>query len=243
MNVQTQPAAPTGLTSTVVSTHIALAWSGTGGNAEVWRNDDRSGLDSYGYVQIADLTAGTLAFNDAESRRGVNTTYKVRLRRTDGSYSQFTSATSPVFTPTTGYTHWFVSNESPFSTYIVANDINASVTWTPPDERVFKEFSGRDGVVTFIPLEDPLDEWERELVLYRNGAMPTYVGRGAFTALESLCKSSLSYVCVLDADGNRWYASVGVKQLSRDQNGNFHKATVHVREATRSPSTPTISPS
>lgn len=263
ITVQTAPAAPTNVACALVNNRPRVTWTGTSTGVtfeamEVWRSNDRP-IDSTGYEQIADLTDEAItSFTDAEARRGVAATYKIRIRRIDGSLSDFSSATSPV-TPTvncaTDHDLLLVSNEAPFAMYVSATGMGQA-RYQPPDERVFVQFSGRDGGVAFRPTEDPLDAWDRDVALYwhtSNNTIatspldePPVTGRAAFATLEALCRASLSYVCVLDIDGNRWFASVAVKELRTGKNAGNESggyfASISVRELTRTPSTPTASP-
>lgn len=262
ITVQTTPSAPSSLTATVSGDRVVLGWTGTAVGAtfaanEIWRSNDRAGLDTDGYVQIADLTDESIvAFTDTEVRRGVAATYKMRSRRTDGSLSDWSTVTAAVTTTvstTTSHELLFTSNEAPFAMYVSATGLTQA-KWAPPVERVITEFAGRDGAVAFIPIEDPLDEWERDVALYWEDNQittsplqaPTNTGRAAFVTLENLCRASLSYVCVLDWYGSRWFANVAVSEMRYGKNAGNERggylATLHVRELTRTPSTPTSSP-
>jgi hypothetical protein len=217
----------------------------------VWRNDYRSGYDTNEYVQVADLTTeATAAWTDYEVRRGVAAAYKLRTRRTDGSLSAFTSASSPVtVTASTGPWYTLTSNEIASSYHVSAEAMADDQVFAPPVQRVMREFYGRDGAVAFIPLEDPLDVFDVQVGLYLKDGLssgflvsPSVDGRAAFNKIETLARSSLSYVCVRDHDGNRWYANVAVSELRRGGPAGrlgLYTATLHVRELTRTPSTPT----
>lgn len=259
IDLQTKPAAPSGLTATLAGTVVHLAWTATALGAlyaatEVWRSNDRAGIDTDSYVQIADLDVeATATYDDPEGRRGVDATYKLRTRRTDGSLSDFTTATVAAKTPTTGFDLLAVSAETSASSY-VGMMTRGDRVYKPPVERVLREFYGRDGAVAFIPLENPLDEFDVDVALYWAENLvdcsplvdPPETGRAAFDHLGDLARASLSYVCVLDRDGNRWFANIAVTEIRQGtKNGQTpggYLATLHVRELTRTPSTPTGNP-
>lgn len=259
--LQTQPAAPTGVTATVVGNRILIEWDATAVGAEhdateIARYDDRALIDSFGYQQIADLAdEAEVAYYDGESRRGVDTTYKVRSRRTDGSVSDWSAETTPVSTPATDCgepTWWFVSNEITDDAWVGGQQYTDDEWGTPP-QAVVLEFEGRDGAVAFLPIEDPLDEFDMAVALYWTDNQlpdafltdPPTTGRAAFNKLVALARSSLSYVCILDNEGNRWFANIQVGPLVRSRpNGDMaggYVTTLHVRELQRVPSTPIAS--
>lgn len=257
--LQTQPPAPTNVTATVVQNRIRLDWDVPGVGAlfdamEVQREDDRPGVDDFGYQQMADMRdEAENYFHDAESRRGVDTVYRMRIRRTDGSLSEWSTPTDPVATPADecGEPTWrFVTNEADAAMYVEGQQYTDD-TWGTPDRSVTLEFEGRDGAVTFNPLEDPLDEFDMDVALYWLDNQspdaflvdPPVLGRAAFRKLVALARAQVSYVCILDTEGERWYAKIVPGDLHRSRpNGDLaggYVTRLHVRELQRIPSTPT----
>lgn len=261
VTVQTQPAAPTGLTATLSDsdTRVHLEWDPTALGAafdglEIWRDDDRSGIDDLGYMQIADIDDEAVSeFYDAESRRGYDAVYKIRLRRTDGSFSEFSTETAGVATDAEcGPTWWFVSNEAAMSAYVGGMQLQDD-EWGQPNEPVIQQYHGRPGAVAWIELADPYDEFDITAVLYWSGNLvessfldaPPASGRAAFNALYELSRLAISYVCILDDEGGRWFSNirVGPQRRGREAGANAgrYSADIHVRELQRISSTPIAS--
>lgn len=257
ITVQTAPAPPQDVTAVVDGTGIDVGWDPTGVGVthlatEVWRNDDRVGIDAHGYQQIADLRDESLVeWHDPEVRRGVPATYLVRTRRIDGSVSEFSVPTSPVTVPASlGPTWLFTSAEAPASMWVAAEDLVGDQRFRPPIHRVIREFFGRDGAVAFLPLENPLDQWDGELALYWAHNMldcsflqdPPVSGRAAFDKMDALSRAPLSYVCLRDNEGNRWFANIAAPEFVRHTEGSEtpggYIVELEVRELTRVPSTP-----
>lgn len=249
ISLQTRPTAPTGVSAAVSGTSGVVTWTATTVGAphaatEIWRDSGD------GYEQIADLdTEADDSWTDPEPPRGVATTYELYTRRDDGSRSLPSTATLPITVPsTTGPWYILSSAEAPAAMHVACQIFDDDQVFTPPQRRVLKEFHGRDGAVAFMPIEDPLDEFTVKVALYwASGIDDTFLdqppveGRAAFAAIEALCRASISYVCIRDPRGYRWFANVSVSEL-REVDGVGYFATLHVRELTRTPSTPTSSP-
>lgn len=216
---------------------------------EIERNDDTTG-----YQRIANITTeATTHFDDYESLRNENVQYRMRVRRTDGSVSAYTTPSSGVNVFDTACTMIFVSNELAPSNYIEAND-EAPRKYNFPERSQTVEMHGRDNAVTFKATENEGDDLTVRLLLYGNfddsdGSVSAVTaalqGRQAFEAIRALSRANCSYVCVLDSDGNRWYASITVTPGERDAGSgrDWYFATVHIRETASIPSTPATSPS
>lgn len=210
--------------------------------------------DTGAWVAIAKLTAESANhFDDYEARRGVSTQYRMRVRRTDGAVSAYTTPSSGVNSYPSGCTLAFVSNELAPASYIEAND-ETPRRYGFPERAQTVEMYGRDKAVTFKATESEGDEFTTRLLLYANfddtdptvSAVPAALaGRQAFEAIRALSRLNVSYVCVLDSDGNRWYASLSVKATERaaGPGRDWYYATIQVRETASIPSTPTTSPS
>lgn len=257
ITVQTQPTAPTGLLATVLGAKVTVSWTLTSLGAtfaamEIWRSNDRTGIDSDGYVQVADLTTESVhSWPDGEVRRGVPVTYKIRIRRTDGSLSDFSAASTVKTIDAAFGPEWYITSNEVAQTSWIGAELLGDRVYQPPIQRVLREFYGRDGAVAFIPIENPLDEfdvllafyWHKNLVFNSFLQEPPVIGRAAFVTLYDLSRESLSYVCLRDRDGNRWFANIAIGELrqsvARGSNPGGYVATLHVRELTRVPSTPT----
>lgn len=135
----------------------------------------------------------------------------------------------------------FVTNEDP-SLNLVFFD-KAPRGFTNLDHPVIVDLEGTFGGAAFRPLFGKGDAFSRALYVGAgiNGDTPVY-GRAALQPLLDLCRAQLSYVCVLDEDGNRWFASVDVIDAANEVREAPYVATVQVRELTKTPSTPDVTP-
>lgn len=245
---QTQPAAPSGFTATALGEAgcleaIRLAWNATALGADFGQYElqRRDGFTDDDWQTIAVITdEGVEAFDDWEARRNTAADYRMRVRRADDAPSDWTATQSA--TASMGCDGWlaFTSNEEP--------SVNGAWCYSNPtrftlvDEPVERRFFGRDYGVVFRPIEEGGDEIAVELLIA--GApqrLPATPGRAAFDAVEALGDASLSYVCVGDTDGNRWFAAVIVSELRaavRSEPGGRYTLEVRIREVTDTPSTP-----
>lgn len=244
--IPSPPTAPISTLLTAANGHqyVRLSWSQTGLGAnflhyEVERNDDGT------WRQIAAIaTESVVVFDDYEGKRGVLASYRLRVQHINTVESEYT--TTVVATPqANGCLVALVSNESP-SLNLAYNDSDPRQYQTR-DHPVVVDLYDRDGAASFRSLELRGDEFDLQLFLGGgNPASPTYiapaaVGRQAFQPLLNLARAQLSYVCVLDSDGNRWFAVIDVTNMQRE-GGVWYTATIHVRWLTDTPSTPNFTP-
>lgn len=189
-------------------------------------------------ARITDQDVGQ--FYDWEGRLGVPSTYRLRTVTDIGIASSWSDElVVTACAPECGYT--FTSNEAP--------ELNVGYTDMYPgaSERTYtfpeaafpteRAFYGRDYVVRFRPLERGGTRFTRRL-LTSGFSSPVRPGPEAFTALRDLAWASLSYVCVRDESGNRWFAGIDVPDGLIHQPGHFSFATVNVVQVTDRPSLP-----
>jgi hypothetical protein len=187
------------------------------------------------WQRIAELTSEARSvFDDLEGGWGVESLYRLRVMRSDGAVSLWTNTAS--ITPRAVSGRWgFVSNEFPplAKTYHVQEPSNFKIL----DNQVVVELYGRDGAVSFRGLEDRLDEFTVEVWVEND-----LVGRAAFEEIKTLIRTPLSYVCVLDPDGWRWFGALALGDATQEWKDGFAFISVTVRELTRTPSTPDPGP-
>lgn len=205
------------------------------------RSDDASG-----FLEIARITSMLVQqFNDYEGKRNVTATYRMRTERDDGSLSAYTPTGTalPTFTQC-GYQ--FTSNEDP----------TKNLEYTDEPDRVYEfedkpqewDLYSRDYSVVFRGTENRGDTFTANLWLYMGGtpgtnAVPSNLrGRPAFQPLIDLVRAQLSYVCVLDQDGSRWFAALTMSKGTRQEPGGKYLFPVRVRQVTATPSTPDATP-
>lgn len=230
-----------------------ITWTATALGAlfsryEIQRNDTGT------YVDIAYIaTEATVRFDDYEARRNTSTQYRMRVLRTDGSYSAYTTPSAGVNDYEVGCTLCFTTNELAPANYVEAND-EPPRKYNFPERSQTLEMYGRNNAVSFTATEAEGDDFTVRLLLYGTfddtdgtvtAATAALIGRNAFEAIRALSRANCSYVCVLDSDGNRWYSNLTVTLAERDAGpgSDFYYATVHIRETNDFPSTPATSPS
>lgn len=248
--------APTGLAATwdeVDCVGVAsLSWSAfpadACGDAAEWHIDRRdNGGDWFRIAEIVDGNA--VSFDDYEVLRYGTVDYRLRVRRVDGAVSPWSTSVQ-VTTASTCCGYVFTSNHEPGLT--VWYDDLAPRTYDFVDNRTAVQLQGRDGSVVFGELEDRFESITVTLLVAaeggRGGTTAAYPdGRRAFDPLLILAgnkldpdtgtKVALPYVCVLDNDGNRWFASVVVRSGTRDAvGGEAYTLDAVITEVTQTPS-------
>ena len=134
-----------------------------------------------------------------------------------------------------------VSNEDP-TLNLEINDLAPRVFGFPEGRQLLELFQ-RDYRVAFAETEDRGDQFDATLLLYgKSGShgvveAPT-AGRTAFAALLAIARAQLSYVCVLNSVGDRWFCSLAVTGGIWDEPGATYTAQVRFTQVTNTPSTP-----
>lgn len=228
-----------------------IDWTYTGTSTRfiayvIYRSDGFNDDDKfYPIARITDYDVHE--FNDFEARRNWTSTYKMRVERDDGALSLWSeSHDSTPMLSTCAYQ--LTSNENPGYNQTHVDEPNRSYKF--PDPLVEHELYGRDLAVVFRGSEDRGDSFVIDFWLYMDGQpywnnVPTNLrGRQAFQSLIDIIRADLSYVCVLDQDGNRWFASLNMNstKATRQEPGGKYLFPVSVREVTRTPSTPDVQP-
>ena len=260
VNLSTVPSAPAGFAAVadveVCSiSHIWLTWTpvttvecGAFLAYEIQRNDSLTGT----WHRIALITTQTIGgFDDYESMCNTLAYYRIRLIRDDGTSSDW-SATVSATVPMTGTPGlMFTSNESPLLTVFYQDLAESRAFEFPSNEQVFQPHN-RNYQIVFRELEDRGVEFKSKLRV-RAGRMPcgpgcdnaTGFGPDVFDPLKAICRAGLSYVCVKNESGNRFFAYVKTPtaewtQHGSERSGGFGAYTmdVEVTEVTDVPSSP-----
>lgn len=228
---------------------VELTWSPTtitegGGFAsyELERSDDRTD-----WQRIASITDEDVAeWTDLEARLDVESSYRIRARRVDGSASEWSDVASA--TPTGPECGWVLtSNEAPeWAGWW--DSIGAETRWGFPENVVEHQPIGANGTLVLRELEDRLDRFSLTLFIAGLGAMggtpstPTNAGQQAFDHLRVLIgnrrdpstgrKVMLPYVCVLAPGGDRWFAGITTAGGARSEPDGSYSLAVTVVEQT-----------
>lgn len=229
--------------------YIHLSWTVTVLGATFLRYEiDRSDDGGVTWNNVAQLTAESLNYwDDYEGLRGVLESYRIRVVRIDltGSvYSSTVTATCNaeycelIFTTnnqkalTVAYGH---PAQGSYSGSVSSG--NGSYTMLDSGAMVLTSMYGRNRQVAFVPTERLGVTFDTDI--YINWvATPLHTGIAAFNALRALAEAqglTIPYVCVLDHEGNRFYAALQVKIGLAQQPGNQQVATVTITEVRDSP--------
>lgn len=176
-------------------------------------------------------TEATSVFDDHEFRFGVATGYRVRVVRTDGAASDWTSTVS--ITIAAGACALFFTNNAAAASGLAYAESHDSLPAPSPfafpdaDEAVVRRVYGRDGFVVFRPTERRGERFQRTLLLNAIDA-PADDGLPVFAPLRDLSLADLPYVCVRDQRGDRWFAAMLVPEGTIREPGRFYFAVVDV---------------
>lgn len=254
--LSTVPTAPAGLASSLLwqsidpggaggcavtsIAYVHLAWTATALGVsflryEVQRTED--GGSTWNDVGLIN-TEATVTFDDYECARGVNVQHRIRVVRIDGAASDWTAATVGRTCPTVGVEWLFVSNQDPTLNCAYNREPTVEYEFLTAEETTFLALYGRDNQVALKPTENRGVAFELALIL---SAVSTPAARGlpVFAPLRAIGEDpDISYVCVLDPDGNRWLAEVQVPQGTHANPGQRYVAMATVTEISSTFSTP-----
>lgn len=214
---------------------------------EVQRDDGDGVWRSIAYITDQAVSA----FDDYESKANTPAFYRMRLIRGDGAPSDWTSTVSATAAMEGCCGLVFTSNESPDLT-VFYQDLEEQRQFDFPSyEQTFAPHD-RDFHLVFRELEDRGTTFKAKLRV-RAGHLPcgpgcddpTGLGVDVFGPVKAIARAGLSYVCVKNESGNRWFAFVRTpsgqwRQHGSERSGGFAAYTVDVEvvEVTDVPSTP-----
>lgn len=191
---------------------------------------------------------GESTFTDYEARVGLLTSYRIRsLNVMDfaGAWSVAVTSTltSPGVVTSAGDAVGvliFTSNEGPTGNVAYTESFSGSsveqFNFPEAEEVKLQQLYGRDYTVAFRPLERGGTRFERVLLVNALG-VPTATLDRSFRSLRDLAWADLSYVCVRDELGNRWFAAITVPDATvrRTSEGHLSLARVNVVQTTDTP--------
>jgi hypothetical protein len=228
-------------------TNILSEWEVGTGDVFDFYSIERSD-DTEGYLPIAAIDSMLVtSFDDWEGRRNTLASYRMRIILQDGSASAYTEIdTAESLLEFCGYQ--FTTNEDPTLNLEYFDEPDRVYGFPDPVEEW--ELYNRDYAVVYRGTENRGDVFTIDLWLYMSGTPTAYnvptalTGRQAFAALKTLVQARVSYVCVLDQDGNRWLAALlmdGSKATRKEPSGKY-LFPVRVRQTNILPSTPSVDP-
>lgn len=120
--------------------------------------------------------------------------------------------------------------------YIMTWDNNVSEEFTFPegDSVDLRELYQRDYVMAFMPTERGGDRFSRTLLVNNAGVATQRVTDG-FRSLRDMAWDAVSYVCVRNELGDRWFANVRVPSGKIQRNRRLYLARVDITQVTDTP--------
>lgn len=224
--------------------YTAITWTATALNAdfgyyEIQRSDDQTA-----WAKIAHITTEAAQnFEDQEARLGMQSCYRIRVVTSTGVPSAWTASVCvDTLAPGKGYT--FTSNEV-ISMGVAYGDVYESdpgreYQFPEANEVQFRTMHGRDYQVAFRPLTRRGVTFTRRLLISGLACTNGTEGPDAADALRDLAWATLSYVCVRDESGNRWFASLQIPDLLDRHSAEVHTVTLTATEVTNVPSQPDV---
>lgn len=223
---------------------VDITWTATAMGGDFLRYEIERSIDGgVTWDVIAKISAEAVEeFRDYETPRGLTASYRMRSRRVDQAPSAYTTADT--VTPVAyGQELCLVSNERPsLNLYLaeVSDRAETETTFLAAEEATFQPVYGRDYAIESRPIEYRGRQRRAQLILDANNPDGTQ-GQAVFDAFEELChRTTLSYVCVLDADGNAWLASVRAASGVREGTSGLYWVDAEIRQITDRPSTPDV---
>jgi len=194
--------------------------------------------------------AGQVSFKDYEARVGILSSYRIRaldFYEFPGPWSSTASVTLPSIGVSggsclqNGHLLIFTTNEIQDG----SSNLAYSSVWM--DTQVVEDFGfaeagfvqmqamyNRDFFTAFRPNERGGERFSRTVLVQAAAISPPSLGD--FRSLRDMAWDNVSYICVRDEDGNRWFATVMVPsgQVLRDR--RLYLAPVDIVEITDTPS-------
>ena len=217
------------------------------GAYEIQRMDT---VDTTWQTIMHSTSGGRVSFNDYEARVGIQSSYRIRTLDTydfPGPWSSTVNVTLPAIGVSggsclqNGHLLIFTTNEIQDG----SSNLAYSSVWM--DSQVVEDFGfaeagfvqmqamyNRDFFTAFRPNERGGERFSRTVLVQAAAISPPSLGD--FRSLRDMAWDDVSYICVRDEDGNRWFATVLVPsgQVLRDR--RLYLAPVDIVEITDTPS-------
>jgi hypothetical protein len=215
------------------------------GYNEIQRMDP---LTDWATIMQASLPSIT-SFNDFEARIGQLTSYRIRRVDNYGFYGPWSSTVSittaaPGITGgdciSQGHVLVFTSNErqdgSDNLAYaeVFTGSVSEDFTFPEGSGTVLQQMYGKDFYTAFRPTERGGVQFTRTILVQAAAIAPQTLAD--FTGLRDMAWDQVSYICVRDEDGNRWFASITVPTATVQLNRSIYMAPVGITEVTDVPS-------
>jgi hypothetical protein len=175
---------------------------------------------------------------DEEPRIGVQSSYRVRVIRSDDVTGDW-SVPATIVVPPGQVALAFSSNAATGMGVVYpevweAKTIQRDWHFAEADDVEFSKMYGRNRRVAFRPMERAGDDFKRT-VLLNAGCTVDPPTMDIFQPLRDLAWAPVPYVCVRDGEGNRWYASLIVPDGSNARPGERWLAEIRIVEVADRP--------
>lgn len=188
------------------------------------------------FVQIAEIdTESSVSIVDYELARNVGHQYRIRVFRVDGVSSLFTANSSTVTCASKGCEVIFVSNEAQGLGCAYDYEPTTDLTFLSASRDEIVQIYGSDFSVAFMECENVGLSFTRTVVA-SFGVLTGVPDVTIFQPIRDISRAAVSYVCVLDYVGNKWYAHVQVGAGHWTEPGHSFKADITVTELSNTPS-------
>lgn len=215
------------------------------GYYEMQRMDD---VTSWRTIMKAS-TPAVISFKDFEARTDMATSYRIRGVNYYGFVGPWSSTVSiTVVSPGVSGSCFNNGEHVMIFTTNERQDGSANLAYSNVwENEVTEEFSfaeagfiqlqpmyDRDFFTAFRPRERGGDQFSRDLLVQAAAIAPETLSD--FTSLRDMAWEDVSYICVRDEEGNRWFASVNVPAGVVKNRRRLYLATIQVVEVTDTPS-------
>lgn len=229
--------------------YVNLNWasSGLGGSFsryEVQRSEDGGVTwDAIAYLTDEDDSD----FADYEAKRNTPELYRVRVRRTDGAVSDWTTLATPVSVAASTGVLLLVSNaDTAIATGYVVLGERQEYTFLDAEQSVYLRMHMRNNQVRFRPLETYGVRWSLRVLVYLTDPEalvdepPGGAGVRAFDTLRAVGTATIPYVCVLTPWGERLFGAIEITVGEQIEPGHYYAASVTFISTDDGPSAVTI---
>jgi hypothetical protein len=187
-------------------------------------------------------------FNDYEARVGIVSTYRIRALDVydfPGPWSSEVTATVPTPGVTIGcddgHLLIFTSNEEQDGSINLAyssvweqgRTVEENFTFPESGFVQLQAMYNRDYFTAFRPTERGGEQFSRTVLVQAAAIAPETLGD--FTGLRDMAWANVSYICVRDEEGNRWFATVLVPSGRVLRDRRLYMAPVDIIEVTDTP--------
>jgi hypothetical protein len=187
-------------------------------------------------------------FSDYEARIGTTSDYRIRGVDVYGFYGPWSSTVSiSILSPGVSgscldqaHIMTFTTNEhqSGYSNLAYSNAWEDTVSedfgFAEAGFTQLQPMYNRDFFTAFRPTERGGEQFTRSVLVQAAAIAPETLGD--FQSLRDMAWTQVSYICVRDEDGNRWFASVSVPNGVVRNRRRLYMATVQIVEVTDTPS-------